>query len=575
MSADLCPDGNPICPLPYQFKSLLYNTLFSDFTIHVHNAPTEKLRHIPTHRFLLDSFSGYFHQLFNDMPNEKSLSVYFPDWATPGIYAILEFIYKGGKMKFTNENIGPITYIVFIWEISSLQDECLNELNNFTDPFQSLTILSHISSLIPEKSAAEQKLIENVALNLSLFDKTQCEDLSFQLFEKISSYAYDHLSKNDTYCALCEAIEHYFQKNIVRLGSHEFNQMIRIFSMKSGHSGIISLYKIGLTYGWNIKNCESKILHAWERLDQDKLSKLPIDSLQRLLHENYLNTKSEDNLVDFIFLVHKNQPEEDITCLFKELRFRLLSKESKEKIKQSKIEIPYEILNGQIPNRITGRLPRSRIKCLILGACDDSALADLKHMLNSSWIKDSHIVTQRADTPYDIDFTQFHTIFVFGFYKFWNPEKSTVSQLLYQYHCAGGGLIIAYGAHRADSYGIGEPLKSALPIEYETSNEIMNSASLNDKKKRYSGCKHMRVKSLKARADGIVESYWNDGVPFLIKKHETGQNGAIYVLNATPCSVEVISDQWEGNDNSIIRLFGNVVVSSANYITLPNKKCNE
>ena len=70
-----------------------------------------------------------------------------------------------------------------------------------------------------------------------------------------------------------------------------------------------------------------------------------------------------------------------------------------------------------------------------------------------------------------------------------------------------------------------------------------------------------------ARKDGIVENYWDDGIPFLIRKGRDKEgHGAIYILNATPVSNDIIEQQWKYNDKHIQRMISNAIVYVSNVI---------
>lgn len=727
---DFSKDENLVCPSEFDFSNLLYNSLFSDFTILVPNPPQSKKSIIPAHRFILNSFSGYFHQLFEMTPNEKEISVCFPDWASIGIYIIHEYFYSGKPIIYSVENISSIVCVAFTWSVDSIKEELLNYLNSNIPIEQSLPTLTKIFNYIPNGCDSEKNLIELTGRGISLFPKTQFETLPYPIFIKIVDCVSLIQPDQKTSTSLCDAIEHYFQKNIINLGSHEFSQLVKKFTMKYNHNGIITLYKFGLIYGWNVRLVESKILHAWKNLDQEMLSQLPIQSLKKLLHENFLNIEHEDDLVDFIFLVYKNHKfdidtklsansfssihsnvksysvsnfksnfasknppvasqsvlnlalsaeldssipfvymnssnfktaasdlystttttttsdedksvnnnnqiannssnslisatfidtssnvsnnleidhnhnnndynestktqknnpivisknpnndefknetisEDDLmNSLWQELRVCFLSKSSIEKLYFSPL-VPGYIKNG-IGSKIgkctqqAPRLPRTKIKCLILGAVDSSALRDVRDLIVSTSFEESNIVSIRADHEFDVKMIfEFHSVFIFGFFKFWNREE--VSKKLLEFHKEGGGVFVCYGTHRNDGFGIGEPFSSVLPIEPVLNPDLTTEFIVVDKRKtRFEGCKYMRL-ICRARSDGIVENYWDDGVPFLIRKGRDKEgNGAVYILNATPVSNDIIEQQWKYKDKHIQHMVSNAIIYVSNVI---------
>ena len=79
----------------------------------------------------------------------------------------------------------------------------------------------------------------------------------------------------------------------------------------------------------------------------------------------------------------------------------------------------------------------------------------------------------------------------------------------------------------------------------------------------------------RARNDGIVENYWDDGVPFLIRKcRDKEGHGAIYVLNATPVSGDIIGQQWSNKDKHIQNMMSNVIIYVSNVLISKRKKEN-
>lgn len=678
---DFSKDESLICLSQFDFSNLLYNTLFSDFAIIVPNPPNGKKSLIPSHKFILHSSSGYFRNFFESAPNEKEVSVCFPDWATYGIYEILEHIYSRKSIKLSVDNIASIVCVAFSWSVDGLKDELYNFLNSKIPVSLSLPILLKIYNYIPINCKSEQILVEMTGRGLTSFGKAQFENLPYRLLFKIVDYVGSLLPDEKNTFMLCEIIENYFQKNIVNLGSHEYNQLVKKFTMKANHSGIINLYKIGLMYGWNVRLVETKILHTWKNLNQEMLSQLPIQSLKKLLHENFLNIDSEDDLVDFIFLVYKthsfdidsklknaisssstqpnmksfsvsnfkssfsteftqnstshsffnltlntlldsssllvndnssqssnyknvasdlysssneedtnqheneennnknisNENVDEISTLWKELRISFLSKKSIERLNQSPL-VPDYIKNSIVHKTYNiqqaPRLPRTKVKCLILGACDDSALRDVRNLLLSTSFEESNIQSVRADREFDINMIfEYHSVLIYGFFLFWNRDE--VSKKLFEFHNEGGGVFICYGAIRSDSFGIGEPFLSCLPIYHIDNPDLTNEFVITDKRKtRSEGCKYMRI-ICRARNDGIVENYWDDGVPFLIRKcRDKEGHGAIYVLNATPVSGDIIGQQWSNEDKHIQNMMSNVIIYVSNVLISKRKKEN-
>ena len=230
--------------------------------------------------------------------------------------------------------------------------------------------------------------------------------------------------------------------------------------------------------------------------------------------------------------------------------------------KQSQLKEWLSYLDDKkISHYVSKCLSKINLKCLILGACDELTLLNFKSILIKSGIKESNMVCLRADREFESDFNKFHTIFVFGFYKFWNAKN--LSLKLYNFHKNGGGLVIGFGANRFDSFGIPEPLKSELPITHISKKiTLKNNLIQNKNENILIGCKDMRL-ICKAKKCGEVKEYWDDGIPYLIKKKSIEKNGTIYVLNALPCDSTIIPNQWDGNNQFYIELFGNLIVSAS------------
>ena len=572
-------------PLPCQFENLLYNNLYSDFTLIINNPPENKLSKIPVHRFLLDAFSSYFHKFFQENPHEKQLTLCLPDWVTPGVYLVLEHIYSSKRLLFTDNNICSIYRVSCDWAISSLQIDCLDYLQFNVSALSSLYILTHITDQLPHDSEALSHLLQLVTKNFVLFQPKDFVDLQFDLFNKIIEIMYmtrpdDHLTDH-----LCSVISTYILNNLFSIGSHEFDDLLAKFSMRTNHHSILDLYEISLQYNWSVEKIENKILHAWCHLDLMRLIKIPPSRLNILLRENYLNTPSEDSLLDFVIKVREkiqsdqnSDPSEisESLKLWAAIRISALSSEGRAKIEQ--IPEAVEALKTQISSKLINndekarnrRLPRENVKCLVLGAADDAALEDVRQNLILSFLTESNLVVQRADIETinwkEENFDKYHAILVFGFYKF--HKANELSQKLYDFHKRGGGLILAYGSNRYDSFGLGEPLSSILPFDPHIlptkSNEIkvdVDAISI--------GCKNMRILG-KTSKSGKTETYWDDGIPFLISLPQKANMGLIYVLNASPVSSQIIPQQWGGQDKAIFTLLVNTIVNVAGYVKTSN-----
>ena len=556
-------ESNPFEPLPCQFSNLLFSDLFSDFTLIVPNAPSPKLARIPVHRFLLASCSEYFASIFKQMEKETELTVCFSDWSVSAVELVLTEVYLNSSLKLTNENVAAVLTVACVWRIKPIIAACKQFILERVAVQQSLSILARAERVIEDDPTVLNSLVSQVIGDMCRFESSEFSTLSFKLFMSICQRVYYQRADDAVANALCGAIETYVTTNLKKFGSYEFDQLVKMFTMKTAHNGIITLYKIGLDFKWDTKLCETKILHAWRWLDPERLSKLPVKSLQKLISSNFLNVKSEDALLDFVCLVAKNQPDSpDIHRLMGEVRVGSLSDEYQQKYMDSP-HVP-EAKRMRRPSVLEARrLARADVKCLLLGACDDAALEDLKSMLVRCQMDEERLTAVRADKPYQVDFSEFHTIVVFGFYKLWNCES--LSKALYTFHNDGGGLIIAYGANRMDEFGIGEPLRSALPIEKPTQCDIAKMTFYADSKAPSVGCKNMR-QICKARDDGVVESYWDDGYPFAISKKATKDEGGIVVLNAIPVSSDIIPGQWSKANKSMTRLLVSSIVSVASVV---------
>jgi hypothetical protein len=204
-----------------------------------------------------------------------------------------------------------------------------------------------------------------------------------------------------------------------------------------------------------------------------------------------------------------------------------------------------------------GRIARTKVRCLVLGACDGAALDDVRDLVKH-WVHGENLTLMRADRPRTVEFADYHSILVFGFYRFW--EREALSEALFSYHNSGGGLVIAHGAHRGDAFGVGRPLDSVLPIELGVKpvGEVHRKAT-------FVGSRNMRVVCA-ARDDGTVLSSWDDGVPFVISKPASRDEGAVIVFNALPVSSGVISGQPHKANRAMARTLGMAIVSVASEV---------
>jgi len=573
MSDLLCVcDSNPFSPLSCQFSSLLFNPKFSDFSLVHPNAPHGKQHRIPVHRFLLDARCQYFHDFFLRTPKEKNLSLCFPDWASEEVYLVLRYLYTSECILLTDSNISGIYYIAFSWGAHGLCKICEDYLETSVSPGSSLEILWKLESLFPENSGAFKNLVNSVISNFVLFSPDQFALLSYPLFKQITGTVYHSIPDDTTANSLCNAIEKYIQDNIVSLGKNEFEFLLRKFTMKTYHSGVVSLYKICLKQKWLVKFCENKILHSWWHIDQDKLSKLPISKLEGMLKKNYLNVRCEDEILDFLCLTQTNHPGEDVSPLWEQLRVTLLSPEGFQRFIGSPLVPPVlKVGPYEEKSNTSLRLPRFRIKCLILGAADNKSLEDVRNMLSYSWFSQDNLTVARADCSCDIDFSLYHAVFVFSFYKYCNA--SDLSKKLASYYQQGGGIVVAFGGHRPDDFGLGEPLLSMMPIdpykqESVKSDNIQELITASDIKGERVGCKHMRL-LCKAKDYTEITTVWDDSVPFIVATPPNNMGGRIVVFNATPVSSDIIPDQWSKNDKSMVRLLADAVVSVANKVVSP------
>lgn len=571
----LSTDRNPFKPLPCKFKSLLYNPLFSDFTLFLPNAPPGKNQYIPVHRFLLDVRCSFFHLFFERMPNEKTLSLCFPQWAAPDVYTVIEYMYTSEPIKITNDNISAIAFISIIWDCTELIKKATNFILKEIDPKYSLDTLNKLCNIVNHESPAIQKLLELVVSNLAIFNPDDFNELQFDLFEYIINSVYALRPEDVAAEALCNCIEHYFLANVDKIGKDEFAILVQRFMMKTYHNGVITLYKHAIRLNWSVKHCETKILHSWLHLDQNKLATIPVDRLSYLLKENYLNCGSEDELFNFILLVHKIQPDVDITDIWKCLRVPALTQECKVTLKECGIAPQFVIDAISSAGRYIDfrRLPRARTHCLIIGAADKWALEDVKDFLGLAGFNPKNITAMRPSENMDIDFYKFHAILVFGFYKF----PPNLANRIATYVSDGGGLVVAFGAHRNDDFGLGEPLLSMLPIEAfrqevaevcyvraPTDSNIGDGNDNSEEREQISvGCKNMRM-LFSVKEGASVQSSWDDGVPFVVIQSRTEKHGTIIVFNASPVSSEIFPEQWSKHDKTMARILSNCIITASN-----------
>lgn len=568
---------NPFHPLPCNFADILESSKFSDFTIYVPNAENEKDSSLRVHRFILDSQSSFFHDFFSRTPEEKSITLCFPQYAVPWIKKVLHFIYSSEEIEFTNENIAPIFFISTTWGVGKICKEANNFILTKLSPEFALDTLSKLSAQLSNNTDAVKHLIDTIYKNISIYKPEDFSDLPFDIFDQILSLVNASRPLGDAVNALCSCLEYYVKENINKLGKNEFETLIQRFNLKTNHSGILTLYKYSIQFDWGVRFAHPKVLHSWRYLEQKELARLPLKNLNRLLSENYINTNGEDEILDFILLAcqeHKKEDEE-LLKLWDNLRVPSLSSHHKELLKNCEIA-PKEVkekLNEEPSKYLTRRVPLAVQKLLILGAADDLSLKDVKELLVSACFVEENIKTVRADKEiHDEDFSDYHAILVFGFYKFFNARK--LSEKLANYVMDGGGLVVAYGANRTDDFGLGEPLLSLLPIDpyrVDSFNESTNHPEAQEEKEQTIGNKNMRL-LFKAKANTAVISQWDDGVPFIVSQWKTQKRGGIVVFNATPVSSDVIPQQWSKHDKSMGRLIVNAIVSVASICFSKNKR---
>jgi hypothetical protein len=360
-----------------------------------------------------------------------------------------------------------------------------------------------------------------------------------------------------TAVSLCAAIECYVSANLTRLGSHEFAQLVSRFTMSHPHNGILTLYRLSLQRGWDSEVCENKIIHSWRSLDMNRLSEFPVTALARLLRAHYLNVESEDQILDFIIMVGSRSSAASVAPLVKELRLRSLSPDGFERFLGCPL-VPEELKRQQITVYTPGRIARRSIRCLVLGACDQPSLNEVKELIGN-WVLEENLMLVRADKPHNLDFSDYHSILVFGFFKFW--EREALGKALFAYHNSGGGLIIAYGACRTDGFGLGKEVSSILPIEIG----FEKPPIALPEKEAFNGCRNLRLVCT-ARDDGTVQASWDDGVPFVVSKPAFRDEGAITLFNAIPLSNRIIAGQPAFTNRILDRTLGLAIVSVAGEV---------
>jgi hypothetical protein len=546
----------PFLPTPCEFSNILFSDRFSDFTLVVPNTPDESQSRIPVHRFLLDACSPYFHQLFESQPDENESYTCFPGWAVEGICLVLDHFYTRSPIRLTPENVASVLRVSSTWSVPYLERECFDFITLELPERFSLSVLSCVGNIVNRDAQASDSLYEKVSRSFCYFDINLFVRLPFPIFERLCSQVYSMRTSDPTATALCNAIELYIARNIAKLGSQEFQQLMKRFTMKTPHNGILHLYEMCLGFGWDCWICENKIIHAWRHLDMDRLARFPIDALARLLRSNYLNAGSEGQIFDFILQVRDVNPS--IMPLLNQIRVSSLSAAALKRFQEC--EFLPDALKQQAPDVfVRSRISRENVRCLILGACNNAALKDAKASIVGGWVRSENVTVQKCDERFTPDFMRFHVIVIFGLYKFWNRES--LSRELFQYHRAGGGLLFAFGAHRNDAFGIGKPLASIVPIEF--CNDA--PAAVAEGNGIVAGCKNMRV-LCRARDDGEVMSCWDDGVPFLIMKENVREEGAVAVFNAVPLSNAIVQGQWAKGNKAMERALGATVLAVSNEV---------
>ena len=562
-------ERNPFRPINCEFESLLLNEKFSDFVLFFPNAEESRFSRIPVHRFLLDARSTFFHKFFAESPTAKSMTVCFPQWCLSNILEILRYFYTSKPITITSKNAAAISFIACRWGCEELLQFSNNFIITELKPEDSLDALYKLSSTPDHDTQLIDHLVNMVAKNIVIFSPNCLAQLAVDIFERIAQIVYSSRPNDASATALCNCIEKYVDENIFKLGKTMFELLAQQFTMKTNSNGIITLMKYAIKFNWGTAICKAKILHSWCYLDQNMLAKLPISELKDMLKENYINTRSEDEIFSFILLVSKEQEGEDVSSLWQTLRVPWLSDECKKKLREDTSSlIPQQVKDHiNCPKNVfqTRRIPRGGTKCLVLGAADNASLDDVVNFLSFSCFNKNNLVALRADKeiPKEIDFSDFNAILVFGFYKFHDANR--LSQRLAAFLADGGGLVIAFGAHRPDAFGLGDPILSMLPIDTFHQDIVykMTAVESIEEKEQSIGCKHMRM-LFNAKHCAEVLSRWDDGVPFIIRQNRTEKRGGIVVFNATPVSSDIIPEQWTRHDKSMAKVLTDAIVSVAN-----------
>lgn len=585
--------------VPYDFSPLLYNTKFSDYTLIIQNAPQTKMSKVPVHRFLLSSRSNYFKEYFIQNARSNKIILWLPDYYIEQIYSFIEYFYTLKPIQLNDDNVANVMHISILWGVDEVKEEASKYIINKLSYGANLRVLVQLIDYIDSNGDVYHSLTKNIVNNFLVYKKEDFADLPFSTFEFITEEVCSKRPNENIIDAICNSIEYYIVNNIEKLGKGEFESLVVKFSIETHHSGMVTLYEYSLIHNWCVSIIESKLLHSWRFLDMKRLAKFPIDRLSVLIDKNFINVDSEDEIYDFIKLVHEfrsenkqQEPSEfarDMNTLWGKLRAPLLSESGKNDICRNEIVPNFvkETLNSSaIVNK--RRLPYSSTRCLIIGAADDDALNDVKDMLISGGLAESNLYKVRGDKKIDISFDYFHAILIFGFYKFYEAEK--LSQNLYNFYSNGGGLVICYGANRPDDFGLGQPLLMELPIEFKSiGNEFQKS--LDPEKSQTIGSKHFRM-VCRAKNPSQVLINWDDNVPFIVtnKSHcplcegprlssptKEGRfrrssshaslplrDGGITIFNASPVSSKILPGQWESNNKSMAGILMEAIIATVN-----------
>ncbi|KAJ6237904.1 btb (poz) domain-containing 2a-related [Anaeramoeba flamelloides] len=269
------------------------------------------------------------------------------------------------------------------------------------------------------------------------------------------------------------------------------------------------------------------------------------------------------------------------------IQFQLMSKLDLEQVLESKLlpehqllSVCFQIINKTHTPRFRKKKKRKHINVLLLSAESNSSWAeDVKSQLKSGGFNKIDTFRGEQETPSLEYLEKFDCVFTFSQMNYHNSVL--LGDILHEYVCKGGGVVISTFATEIQSNKDNEINTEQSNVENEKSLEIKGklvskkflpfisgdknygtNKFLGDYDKlhpllenvsRFSGGASSYRSNVKANKNSKVVAKWNDGVPLIGVKQVKPNFGTIVELNFFPVSSNCRSDFWDvTTDGAII-----------------------